>query len=202
MDKLNMSSNNELDKQQRRTMAIVMLYPVGILLAGIALNFFLLGVNPYVISLPSDGAMYALIIAVVLLIVNHTWIMTSTELVRVRFKMYSTPEEWVASGTNEKNAPELGVRELKRRHDIHHNTTENVVCYVLLSLIFAFSSPTLIAAQVWIIGFAIARLGYTYSYLTGKDNVRGLFMTLGLLAMFGMASNLVISCLIGKIAWF
>ncbi len=191
-----MPNNNELDKKQRRIMAIVMIYPIGILLVGIVLNLFLLGVNPYVISLPSDGNMHALVVAVVLLVINHTWIMTSTELVRVRFKMYSTPEEWAASGTSEKNTTALGVRELKRRHDTHHNTTENVVYYVLLSLIFVFSSPTAIAVQVWIIGFAIARLGYTYSYLTGKDNVRGLFMTLGLLAMYGMVSNLVIGIII------
>jgi len=196
MDKLSMSSNNELNKQQRRTMAIVMIYPIGILLIGVALNLLVLGVNPYVISLPSEGCMHALVIAVVLLVINHTWIMTSTELVRVRFKMYSTPEEWTASATNEKDTPELGVRELKRRHDTHHNTTENVVYFVLLSLIFTISSPTVIAAQVWIIGFAIARLGYTYSFITGKDNIRGLFMTLGLLAMYGLVSNLLISTII------
>ena len=196
MDKLSMSSNNELDKQQRRTMAIVMIYPIGILVVGIALNLFVFGVNPLVISLPSDIGFHALVTAVILLVINHTWIMTSTELVRVRFKMYSTPEEWSASGTSKKNAPEIGVSKLKRRHDTHHNTTENVVYYVLLSLIFVFSSPTVVALQVWIIGFAIARLGYTYSYLTGKDNVRGLFMTLGLLAMYGMASYLAISIII------
>ena len=122
--------------------------------------------------------------------------MTSTELVRARFKMYSTPEEWAASGTDEKEAPQLGVRELKRRHDAHNNATENVVYFVLLSLIFSISSPTVIAVQVWVIGFAIARLGFTYCYLAGKDDMRGLFMTLALLAMYGMVSSLLISILI------
>ena len=196
IEKFSMPSNSELNKQQRRTIAIVIIYPIGVLLVGVLLNLFVLGVNPYVISLPSDGCIYALVIAVVLLVINHTWIMTSTELIRVRFKMYSTPEEWAASGTSEKDAPELGVRELKRRHNTHHNTTENAVYYVLLSLIFAISSPTVIAAQVWIIGFAVARLGYTYSYITGKNNSRGLFMTLSLLAIYGMASNLLISIVI------
>ncbi len=188
-----MSRGYDLDKKQRRVMGIVLFYPIAILLVGIALNYFVLGVNAYVVSLPSVECIHALIIAAVLLLINHTWIMTSTELVRIRFKMYATPEEWSASGTHEEDAPEIGVRELKRRHDTHQNTTENVIYFVLLSLIFAISSPTVVAVQVWIIGFAIARLGYTYSFLAGKDNVRGLFMTLGLLAMYGMASNLVIS---------
>ncbi len=188
-----MSSNNELDKKQRRFTGIVLIYPFAILVVGLLLNFFVLGINPYVASLPSDEVIRSLIIAVVLLVINHTWLMTSTELVRVRFKMYSTPEEWAISGTNEKDAPELGVRELKRRHDAHNNTTENVVYFLPLSLIYSISSPTVIAVQLWVIGFAIARLGFTYCYLSGKDDIRGLFMTLALLAMYGMASNLLIS---------
>jgi len=191
-----MSNSNDLDEKQRRFMGIVLLYPIVILLLGILLNYFVLGVKPYVVTLPSSDGIRALVIAAVLLVINHTWIMTSTELVRVRFKLFVTPEEWAASGTSENDAPESGRCELKRRHDTHQNTTENVVYYVFLSLIFVFSSPPVIAMQVWIIGFAGARLGYTYSYLTCNTDMRGLFMTLGLLAMYGMASNLLISIII------
>lgn len=191
-----MSNTDELDKKQHHTMGIVLFYPFGILLVGVVLNLFALGVHPYVVSLPPIEGIRALVIAAVLLVINHTWIMTSTELVRVRFKMYATPEEWAENSSSENDAPEPGIRELKRRHDAHNNTTENVVYYVLLSLVFAFSSSTVVAMQVWIIGFAIARLGYTYSYFTRNTGLRGLFMTLGLLAMYGMASNLMISIFI------
>ena len=119
--------------------------------------------------------------------------MTATELTRVRFKMYSTPEEWAASGTSREGAPEEGVLELERHHNTHRNTTENTTYYILLALVFVFVSPTTVAAQVWLVGFAFARLGYTYSYLAGKDDARGLFMSLSLLAMYGMASYLVMS---------
>ena len=191
-----MSTQNELNKKQRRVMGIVLFYPVGILIIGVALNYFVLGVNPYVVSLPSIEGIRSLIIAATLLVINHTWIMTSTELVRVRYKMYTTPEEWASNNANEDEASVEGLRALKRRHDTHNNTTENVVYYVLLSLILVVSSPTNIAIQVWVIGFAIARLGYTYSYFTRNTGMRGLFMTLGLLAMYGLVSNLVISIFI------
>ena len=174
-------------------MTIVVIYPFAILIVGIALNIFVFGVNPYTVAIPSIELITALIIAAVILIINHTWLMTVTELTRVRFKMYSTPEEWVASGIKSKDAPEEGVRELKRHHDTHLNTTENIVYYILLSLVFVFASPPNITAQVWLVGFAAARLGYTYSFLSGKDNARGMFMTLSLLAMFGMGSYLVMS---------
>ncbi len=191
-----MSITNALDKKQRRVMGIVLFYPIGILIVGLVLNYFLFGVNPYEVSLPSIEGAYSLIIAAILLVINHTWIMTSTELVRVRYRMYATPEEWESNGANESDAPAAGVGELKRRHDTHNNTTENVIYYVFLSLVFAFSSPASLAMQVWVIGFAAARLGYTYSYFTRNTGLRGLFMTLGLLAMYGMASNLMISVFI------
>ena len=174
-------------------MTIVKAYPLGLLLIGIVLNLFVFGVNPFAVALPSAECIRALIIAAVLLVINHTWIMTTTELTRVRFKMYSTPEEWAASGISRQDAPEKGLRELERRHNTHRNTTENTIYFILLALVFVFVSPTTVAAQAWIVGFAVARLGYTYSYLAGKDNARGLFMSLSLLAMYGIASYLVMS---------
>ena len=174
-------------------MAIVKTYPLGVLLIGVVLNLFVFGVNPAAVALPSAESIRALVIAAVLLAINHTWIMTTTELTRIRFKMYSTPEEWAASGTSRQDAPEEGLRELERRHNIHRNTTENTIYFILLALVFVLVSPTTVAAQAWIVGFAVARLGYTYSYLAGKDGARGLFMSLSLMAMYGIASYLVMS---------
>ena len=195
-NRCSLTNNTDEKKRQSRTMALVLAYPVGVLLIGVALNYFVFGVNPYVVALPSIEVIRALVIAAVLLIVNHTWIMTATESTRVRFKMYSTPEEWAASGTSREDAPEEGLRELKRHHNTHRNTTENTIYFILVALGFVFASPTTLAAQIWLIGFAVARLGYTYSYLAGKDDARGVFMSLSLLAMYGMASYLVMSLII------
>ena len=174
-------------------MAIVKAYPLGLLFIGAVLNLFVFGVNPAAVALPSAGCIRALVIAAVLLVINHTWIMTTTELTRVRFKMYSTPEEWAASGTSPQDAPEEGLRELERRHNAHRNTTENTIYFILLAIVLVLVSPTTVAAQAWIVGFAVARLGYTFSYLAGKDAARGLFMSVSLLAMYGIVSYLVMS---------
>lgn len=186
------SITNETEGQQR-TMAIVKAYPLVVLLISVVLNLFIFTVNPIAVALPSPECIDALVISAVLLVINHTWLMTTTELTRVQFGMYAAPEEWAASGTSLQDVSKEGLRELERRHNTHRNTTENTVYFILLALVFVLVSPTVIAAQVWIIGFAIARLGYTYSYLVGKTDVRGIFMSLSLLAMYGMASYLVVS---------
>ena len=186
----------EEEKRRQRTTAIVTAYPLGVLLISVALNVFVFGVNPPAVALPSAECIFALMIAAVLLVINHTWLMTTTELTRVRYQMHATPEEWAKSGLRQQDAPEEGMRELERRHNAHRNTTENAIYFLFLALVFALISPTTLAAQVWIITFAIARLGYTFSYLTGKVEARGLFMSLGLVATYGIASYLVICVLV------
>ena len=191
-----METVKQNEVQKKEPTHFILLYPVVLLLICILLNLFAFNVNPAAVAQPSIDSIRALVIAAILLTVNHTWLMTATELTRVQFKIFATPEEWVASGTNRKDVSEEGLYELERHHNTHRNTTENTIYYVLLSLIFVLISPTTIAAQVWLIGFPVARLGYTYSYLKGNDNYRGVFMSLCLLSIFGMASYLFLSLFI------
>ena len=190
-----MSAAVDERRRVRRGVTVVSAYPFAVLLIGVALNLLVFGVTPWVVALPSVESVRALAIAAVILVVNHTWIMTATELTRVRYRMYATPEEWAASGTRAEDALKDGVRELERHHNTHRNTTENVVYFALLAAIFVLTSPAPLAVQIWLVGFAIARLGYTYGYLAGKDGARGRFMTLSLLAQYGIASYLVIGAL-------
>ena len=186
----------EKEAKNQRAITLILAYPFAILLIGVVLNWFVFGVKAPVIALPSIEYIFSLVLSAALLIINHTWIMTSTELTRARYKMYATPEEWTASGTSRDEVSKEGLRELERRHNAHRNTTENTVYFVLLAFIFAFVSPANIAVQAWIIGFAVARLGYTFSYLSGNDDARGVFMSLSLLSLFGMASYLLMSLVV------
>ena len=187
-----MASHTEDNKKGSTGIWVILVYPVVLLLISLSLNYFLFGVKSCVIALPSIEHIRSIIIAAVLLTINHTWIMTATELVRAKFKIHSTPEEWEKKGSNYNDVAEEGVRELKRHHDTHLNTTENTIYFILLALPFIFVSPPAAAITVWFIGYAIARIGYTYSFLSGNDGARGLFMTLGLLSMYGIASYLVV----------
>ena len=119
--------------------------------------------------------------------------MTSTELTRLRFEMHATPEEWATSGHQLSNVPDQGWQELERRKNAHANATENTVHFVLLACLMAIVTPTTEAAVVWTLGFPIGRLGHAWAYLSGNDNVRGLFMSLSLLSLYGQASYLAVS---------
>lgn len=100
--------------------------------------------------------------------------MTSTELTRLRFDLSATPEERAARGRDGMDATRLASEELERRHNAHRNTTENVVYFLCPALLLAFTSPSSLVVGVWSIGFALARLGYTYTYLAARTGARGL----------------------------
>lgn len=184
-------------KRDKRQIALIIIgYPFCLLIIGLAINMLAFGLEPITISIPAIEIVSALIIASVLLVINHAWLMTTTELTRLKHTLYATPEEWAKSGGDPQSASALGMQELERRHNAHRNTTENAVYFCLLAALFTVTSPSTLAAQVWLIGFAIARLGYTYSYIAGRDNLRGVFMSLSLLAMFGLASYLLLSLVV------
>lgn len=174
-------------------MAIVTAYPIVLALVAIAVNVWVFGVPAIAVALPSTASVQALAIAAILLALNHTWLMTATELTRGRYKLFATPEEWTASGTREDAAPREGLRELSRHHNAHRNATENTAAFVLLAVVFVVTSPSAAAAYTWLVGFGVARLGHAYGYLGRSDGMRGLFMTLSLLAMYGLASHLALA---------
>lgn len=181
------------EEQKKQANTIMLVYPFALLLIALLINWFAFGIKAPNIALPSIEYIYALVIAASLLLINHSWLMTTTEIIRVRFKIYATPEERKASEIKRIETSKEGKDELSRRHNAHRNATENTLYFILLSFIFVIVSPAVLAVQAWIIGYAVARLGYTYSYLAGHDNVRGLFMSLSLLSLYGMTSYLVLS---------
>jgi uncharacterized MAPEG superfamily protein len=182
-----------LSKKQSKGIKIVVAYPFAILAVALLINLLVLDIETLEAALPTSSHLWAFIISGILLAINHSWLMTATEVTRIKYKMYATPEEWSASGTSWEDVPEVAKQELERNHNAHRNTTENTCYFLLLAIPFLLISPPIMTTQVWLIGFGLSRLGYTFSYLMGKDNLRGLFMSLSLVAMYGIASYLVIS---------
>ncbi|BFM13086.1 hypothetical protein R50072_32390 [Simiduia litorea] len=173
---------------------IIKIYPFGVLLLSVVLCFTF-GVEPSHAALPSQELLRILTVAAVILVLNHSWIMTATELTRHKYKVYASPEEWKTHGVKKTDVSDEGMLEIERHLNTHRNTTENSLYYIFLAFIFSLTSPSLLAAWVWLLLFPIARLGYTYSYFAGNDNLRGVFMSLTLLSSFGMASYLILSSL-------
>ena len=173
---------------------IIKVYPFGVLVLAIALNL-MFGIEPIQISNPSRELLGLISCAIIILVINHSWIMTVTELTRNRYKIFASPEEWISSGYKKSDISEKGSFEIERCLNTHRNTTENIVYYILFLFVFSWVTPGQLAAWAWVLVFPISRLGYTYSYFTGNDNTRGIFMSLTLLSVYGIASYLAFAFL-------
>ncbi|WP_434361075.1 MAPEG family protein [Parasalinivibrio latis] len=185
--------NNEKTFERGNALKVIVGYPFGVLLISVLLNIFVFGVDPFIAALPVKPVFVAASLAAVMLAVNHSVLMTTTELVRARYGLHATPEEWAASDDNPESVSSYGIQELARNHNTHRNATENTVIFAVIAPLFLLSSPPLLAAVFWFLGFGIGRLGHTYGFLKGRDGIRGLFMTVNLLSLYGMASYLLFS---------
>lgn len=186
-----MTSENP-EQKAKNSGWIIKLYPIVLVLFSIMINS-IFWQSPIVVELPTIEIIQILSISAALLVFNHSWIMTATELTRFRFNIFASPEEWKSSGKSKTSISEASQFEIDRHLNTHRNTTENLVYYLFLAMIFSFTSPEFLSASMWLLMFPLARLGYTYCYFRGKDNLRGIFMSLALLSIYGLVSYLIIN---------
>ena len=184
------------DKRIRKYAVIIQAYPVVLILVSVVINLLAFGVEPFVLALPSTEIVWALTICGLLLVLNHTWLMTATELTRLHHNMYATHEEWTQNNARKEDVDEQGWIELERHHNAHRNATENTVYFIFLAFIVCITSPATLLAQVWLVCFAVARIGYTFGALRGRTGLRQASMSFSLLAIYGLASNLALSLLV------
>lgn len=180
-------------KNKLAVITMITLYPFVLILITLGVNFFILDINPILVALPNTSQIQAFTIAVLLLIINHTWLMTTTELTRVEFNMFATPEERDKNNVTAEDAPIEGVREIEKRHNAHRNTTENTIYFIALAFILLLVSASKLSTWIWCLSFPLARLGYTYSYISGNESLRGLFMSISLLVLYGISTQLILS---------
>lgn len=185
---------SENDARIRKFTRIIIAYPIGLIVVAVVANL-LFGIRPLVVSLPTPAIMGAVSIGAGLLLLNHTWLMTATELTRLNHNIYASPEEYVENNAHKKDVADAGWIALERHHNAHRNATENTVYFAILAGAMMLASPSPLAAQVWILAFAIGRLGYSFSALKGNAGLRGIFMSLSLVALYGMASYLLLALL-------
>lgn len=191
-----MSNNLERKKKFKR---IIIAYPFALIVIGLLVNLLAFGIAPAEIALPDQIVVAAFATSAALLLGNHTWLMTSTELARLQYDLHATPEEWQEAGLDRDNASQIGLQELERRHNAHRNATENTVYFAVFAGLVSLISPTPMAAAIWMLAFAIGRLGHTFSFLTGRDSLRGVFMSLSLTSLYGMASYALLAVVVSSL---
>jgi uncharacterized MAPEG superfamily protein len=103
---------------------------------------------------------------------------------------FLNPEDENQGLTNPKPRPgQLDADDyVERSRRMHSNDTENIPVFLVAGLLFAFTQPPLLVAQVLLCGFVATRLAHFWAYFTAKSHeVRATFFTIGSLIVIGMA---------------
>ena len=76
---------------------------------------------------------------------------------------------------------------VERSRAMQRNDMENIPVFLVAGLLFALTQPPLLAAQILLYGFVLARLGHTYALGTAKAHeLRAVFFSAGSLITIGM----------------
>lgn len=170
---------------------MVLAYPwVLFALAG-ALELWLGSPTSLAFTPPSTQGLVGVSMAGVLVLVAHSWMMTTTELTRLHHSIATTREEQQSGSVIADQASPEAREDLGRQHSAHRNLTENCASIILLVFPFLCTSPGDISALIWPLGFGIARFGHAWAYLHKNTGARGLFMSLSLLSQYAMAVHLL-----------
>ena len=77
---------------------------------------------------------------------------------------------------------------VERSRRMHHNDLENIPMFLIAGLLFVWTQPSLLVAQVLLYGFVATRLAHFWAYVTAKPHeVRATFFSIGSLIIIGMA---------------
>lgn len=124
----------------------------------------------------------------VLKIMAQGW-MTVFRMLRVG-RGYASPEDLRPGLINTSPDPsQLDVDDyVDRSRRMHRNDLENIPAFLIAGLLFVAVAPPLLAAQILMYGFVLARLCHAWAYGTAQSHeVRATFYTIGSLIVIVMA---------------
>jgi uncharacterized MAPEG superfamily protein len=115
-----------------------------------------------------------------------------TSVLRLRRRVYATPEDYalarveVPSALISLSSPALGDP-IERSRRVHRNHLENVLPFLVLSVLYALTAPghALFAGLLW--SFLAVRVIYTACYLRGLQPHRTIAYTLGVMIQVTVA---------------
>ncbi|HYP77398.1 MAG TPA: MAPEG family protein [Polyangiaceae bacterium] len=112
-----------------------------------------------------------------------------TSVLRLKRKVYATPEDYALNHAAFPDTPRVVNADdpIERSRRIHRNHLENVLPFLVLSLLYALTNPSdaLFAALLW--GFLAVRVVYTLFYSRSMQPHRTIAYTLGALIQFSIA---------------
>ena len=127
-------------------------------------------------DLLSDPVVRLYIVVYILLALKMAVVGSYTSVLRLRRKVYATPEDYELQGL----APRATVdEEIERVRRAHRNDLENILPFFVVGFLLLMTRPSLTAAAIYLVGFFIARTLHSVFYIRSMQPYRTIAFAAG-----------------------
>jgi len=118
--------------------------------------------------------LFAIVSLVLVLKMALVGVYTST--LRVGRKVFATPEDYALQGMAVKGGTDPDIERVRRAHQ---NDLENILPFFVVGFFFALTRPPLVAAEIFFVGFALARILHSVFYIRAMQPHRTIAFAAG-----------------------
>ena len=123
-----------------------------------------------------DPVVRLYVVVYILLALKMVAVGSYTSILRLRRRVYATPEDYRLQGMTPTAARDEDIERVRRAHQ---NDLENILPFFVLGFLFLMTRPSVTAASIYLIGYLIARTLHSIFYIRGLQPHRTIAFTLG-----------------------
>jgi uncharacterized MAPEG superfamily protein len=128
----------------------------------------------YALDLLGNPAFRLFAIVALILVLKMAAVGMYTSTLRLGRGVYATPEDYALQGMTAKMTSDADVERVRRAH---LNDLENILPFFWVGFCFAVTRPPYVAAEVFFIGFAVARILHSIFYIRSMQPHRTIAFT-------------------------
>ncbi|HYY05255.1 MAG TPA: MAPEG family protein [Candidatus Limnocylindria bacterium] len=134
-------------------------------------------------DLLADPNVRLLALVDLLLVLKMIALGSYTSVLRLRRRVFATPEDYALQGATPPAAPDEDIERARRAH---RNDLENILPFFVVSFLYVLTKPSYGAAALYFWGFLAARVLHSIFYVRGAQPHRTIAFTVGAVLMFVM----------------
>jgi uncharacterized MAPEG superfamily protein len=140
----------------------------------------------------SDPVVRLFAVVYLILVLKIALVGGYTSILRLRRKVFATPEDYRLQGL----APRATVdEEIERVRRAHQNDLENILPFFVVGFFFLMTHPSMLAAQIYGIGYLVARTLHSIFYIRSMQPHRTIAFTAGSVLTLAMLVQTLVAVL-------
>src|SRR5712691_6542763 len=144
------------------------------------------GVVAILLALP---AVRLFAVVYLLLVLKMVAVGFATSFLRIRRRVFATPEDYALRGANPTPVPDEDIERIRRAH---RNDLENILPFFPVGFFYALTGPPMIMARIYFIGFLVARVLHSVFYVRSMQPWRTVAFTVGMILMLALVVNTLV----------